>query len=81
VEELVGTHPALWAIVLVVGSLAGVVRSWLAHRTAVRREEEHTQRLKLAVLGTDGAQRAAVVRAAGQLAPVATAPRRRLGRS
>jgi hypothetical protein len=71
VETLFVTRPDLWAVVLVAGALAGVVRAWLAHRTAVRREEEHTRRVELAVARTEGAQRAAVVRAAGQLAPVA----------
>ncbi|GAA0998524.1 hypothetical protein GCM10009555_097940 [Acrocarpospora macrocephala] len=71
-EAFLSTHPVLWAIVLVVGSLAGVVRSWLAYRIIVRREEEHTRRVALAVMRTNGPHRAAVVRAAGQLAPVVT---------
>lgn len=75
VAALFTVHPVLWAVALIVGALAGVARAWLAHLTVVRCEEEHTRRVELAVTHTDGVHRAAVVRAAGQLAP--TAPRRR----
>jgi hypothetical protein len=74
VEALFTTHPVPWAVVLIAGPLAGVVRAWLAHRTAVRREEEHTRRVELAVMCTDSLHRAAVVRAAGQLAPANEKP-------
>ncbi|TDU05617.1 hypothetical protein EDD99_4142 [Streptomyces sp. 846.5] len=67
-EALLTTHPMLWAI----GAFAGVARGWLAYRTAVRREEEYTKRVRLAVERIEGCDRAAVVRAAGQLAPAVT---------
>jgi hypothetical protein len=76
VAALFTVHPVLWAVVLVVGALAGLARAWLAHLTAVRREEEHTRRVELAVTHTEGAHRAAVVRAAKQLAPTTARPRR-----
>ncbi|MEU6724780.1 hypothetical protein ABZ917_13820 [Nonomuraea wenchangensis] len=76
-ETLFAAYPALWVAGLIVAPVAGVVRCWFAYRTAVRREEEHTRRVELAVGCTDGAHRAAVVRAADRLAPV-TIRRRRL---
>ncbi len=75
-EALFAADPALWAVVLIVGALTSALRGWLAYRTAVRREEEHTRRVELAVRHTKGAHRAAVVRAAGHLAPVVTRRRR-----
>ncbi|WP_158674542.1 hypothetical protein [Streptomyces hoynatensis] len=74
-EKLFLTQQVPWAVTLLAGVLAGVLRAWLAHRTAVRREVEHTRRVELAVRRTSGADRAAVIRAAGHLAP--GNPRRR----
>ncbi|WP_433364372.1 hypothetical protein [Streptosporangium sp. CA-115845] len=71
-EALFAAHPALWTVALIVSALTGALRGWLAYRTAVRREEEHTRRVELAVRHTEGAHRAAVVRAASHLAPVVT---------
>ncbi|WP_052847590.1 hypothetical protein [Streptomyces avicenniae] len=76
-DALLTAHPALWAAVAFVGAATGALRAWLAHRTAVRREEEHTRRVELAVSDTAGPDRAAVVRASAQLAP--SAPRGRVG--
>ncbi|QFZ21777.1 hypothetical protein [Saccharothrix syringae] len=58
---LVAGNPALYVVLALVG---GLLRQWIAHRTAVRREEEVTRRLEVAVRDTKSAERAAVVRAA-----------------
>ncbi|MFE4669779.1 hypothetical protein ACFRI7_32835 [Streptomyces sp. NPDC056716] len=68
-ETLLTAHPALWAATLLAGAVAGVTRAWIAHRTAVRREEEHTRRVELALDDTSGPHRVAVVRAARGLGP------------
>lgn len=69
-EALLTAHPALWAVVLCVTGAVRLGGAWLAHRTAVCREREHTRRVELATHRTRGADRAAVVGAAAQLAPV-----------
>ncbi|GAA3844966.1 hypothetical protein GCM10022243_09050 [Saccharothrix violaceirubra] len=53
-------HPAVY---VVLATIAGLVRLWIRHRTVVRREEEVTRRLEVAVRDTGSTERAAVVRA------------------
>lgn len=74
-EAWFATHSALGALVASIGALTGVARGWLTHRTAVRREEEHTERVRLAVAGTEGIDRASIIRAADRLAPPKSALR------
>lgn len=59
--------PALLAALTALSVVAAVVRVWLRHRTAVLLEREHTQRVRLAVVGSEADQRAAVVRACAEL--------------
>lgn len=61
--DLAANHPALYVGLLLAATAGGVIRRWIAHRTAVRREIETTRRLELAVRDTESRQRAAIVRA------------------
>ncbi|MFE6284566.1 hypothetical protein [Streptomyces sp. NPDC057877] len=59
--------PLLAVVLVLVGAGTALARAWIAHRTAVRKEEEHTERTRLAVIGSVSEHRAAVVRACAQL--------------
>jgi hypothetical protein len=65
---LAASHPAWYAGLLLAATVSGVLRRWIAHRTAVRHEIETTQRLELAIRDTESQERAAIVRAYAQLA-------------
>jgi hypothetical protein len=54
-------------VLLLITAVCGVIRGWITHRTTVRHEAEATQRVQLAVGGTNSSERAAVVRACAQL--------------
>jgi hypothetical protein len=73
-SSLVTADP-VWAFALVlVSALTTVARAWIAHRTAVRREWEHTERTRIAVGGSASRHRAAVVRACAELEAAAPRP-------
>ncbi|GGM10968.1 hypothetical protein GCM10010129_63720 [Streptomyces fumigatiscleroticus] len=59
--------PVLATVILLVSALTALARAWIAHRTAVRKEEEHTERTRIAVTGSVSEHRAAVVRACAEL--------------
>ncbi|MEV6162295.1 hypothetical protein AB0L71_10260 [Streptomyces sp. NPDC052052] len=65
--QFTAVDPVLAALLMAVAVAAGLLRAWITHRTAVRTEEEHTQRTRIAVEGSAPAHRAAVVRACADL--------------
>ncbi|MFF4209736.1 hypothetical protein ACFYZE_10375 [Streptomyces sp. NPDC001796] len=68
------TDPVLTIAVVLVSALTTLVRAWIAHRTAVSREQEHTERTRIAVGGSASEHRAAVVRACAELEAAAQQP-------
>ena len=71
--------PAVAVTLTILATLAALARAWLVHRATVRREEEHTERTRIAVAGSASEHRADVVRACADLeaAALPTADRRR----
>ncbi|REE66341.1 hypothetical protein BX257_9174 [Streptomyces sp. 3212.3] len=65
--QIAGADPVLAAVLAAVAVAAGLLRALIAHRTAVKKEEEHTRRVRIAVDGSTPAHRAAVVRACAEL--------------
>ncbi|MEU9086096.1 hypothetical protein [Streptomyces sp. NPDC048357] len=65
--QYTAVDPVLAAVLMTVGAAISLVRAWIGHRTAVRTEEEHTRRTRIAVEGSEPAGRAAVVRASAEL--------------
>jgi hypothetical protein len=65
------TDPVLAVALVLVSALTTRARAWISHRTAVRREMEHTERTRIAVSGSAGEHRAAVVRACAELVAAA----------
>jgi hypothetical protein len=65
---LAASHPAWYAGLLLAVTASGVLRRWIAHRTAIRHEIETTRRLELAIRDTESQERAAIVRASAALA-------------
>ncbi|AZP20377.1 hypothetical protein ACIGMX_07900 [Streptomyces aquilus] len=59
--------PVLTVGLALVSALTALARAWIAHRTVVRKEVEHTERTRIAVTDTDSTDRAAVVRASAEL--------------
>jgi hypothetical protein len=57
------SHPLIYGIPAAAAGVSRIVRSWLMHRAIIRHESETTRRLRIAVLDTTAAERAAVVRA------------------
>ncbi|MEU7381723.1 MULTISPECIES: hypothetical protein [unclassified Streptomyces] len=72
--------PVLAVVFVAVTAAAGLLRAWIAHRTAVRAELEHTRRVEIAVDGSVPAHRAAVVRACAELEAASRATRPPAGR-
>lgn len=72
--QIAAVDPVLAAALMAVVAAAGLLRAWIAHRTAVRTEEEHTRRTRIAVEGSTPAHRAAVVRACAELEAASRAP-------
>ncbi|MBL1114012.1 hypothetical protein JK364_16655 [Streptomyces sp. 110] len=60
-------HPALLAALTALTAIVTLLRTWIRHRTAVRVEEEHTRRVRIAVEGSARGQRAEVVWACAEL--------------
>ena len=65
--QFAAVDPILAAVLMAVVAAGGLLRAWITHRTAVRTEEEHTRRTRIAVEGSTPAHRAAVVRACAEL--------------
>ncbi|MEN2417540.1 hypothetical protein AABB02_05485 [Streptomyces rimosus] len=65
--HLAAIDPVQAALLLSIAAIAGLLRALIVHRTAVRREEEHTHRIRIIVEGSMPVHRAAVVRAGAEL--------------
>ncbi|OIJ86036.1 hypothetical protein [Streptomyces colonosanans] len=65
--SIITADPVLALVLVSVSAFATLARAWIAHRTAVRREQEHTERTRIAVGGSASEHRAAVVRACAEL--------------
>lgn len=65
--SLSASHPILLTALTALPAVVALLRAWIRHRTAVRVEEEHTKRVRLAVEGSAREQRADVVWASAGL--------------
>lgn len=63
----IAIDPVLAVVLVLVSATTALARAWITHRTAVRKEEGHTERVRIAVTGSTSEHRAAVVRAGAQL--------------
>ncbi|MFE4453563.1 hypothetical protein [Streptomyces sp. NPDC056796] len=59
--------PVLAIVLTASAAAASLFRAWIAHRTTVKVEQEHTRRVRIAVEASAPGHRAAVVRACAEL--------------
>ena len=73
-EYVVADHLTVAVVVVVLNTMRGLVRCWVAYRLAMRREAEATRRLELLAGRVPAARRAGILRAYAELGQATPMP-------